>query len=117
MTDSEKDRRLLENIDRLLAGKENEITGTDEDSRTVLNTAKKLASVRKKPSKEFSANLKAELIHRLAEQERKERSDKQPFLFWELSRRTMWQGTVSALIVVAIAIIIFLISVFLNRTG
>ena len=118
MDNVEKDRNLLENLERLLAGRENEIPGPiDDDTRTALDVARKMASLREKPSKEFSANLKAQLIHQLAEQERKEQSGNTSFLFWEISHRKMWQGTIAALTLVVIVAIILLVTLLLNRAG
>ncbi len=115
---TEKDKQLLENLDRILTGREGETTKpADDDTRSALEFARKMASLREKPSKEFTANLKAELVHRLAEQEKKKSSRNQSFLAWEISRRTMWQGTVGASIVVIIIVVILLITLFLNRAG
>jgi hypothetical protein len=116
MTDkTEKDRQLLENLDRVLSGRESEITGPlDDDTRTALDFARKMASLRETPSKEFKDGLKAQLVHRLAEQAKKESSDNQVFLFWEVSRRKLWQGTIAALIVVIIVAIILVITLLLN---
>ena len=119
MTDKmEKDRQLLENLGRILTGQESEITEpVDDDTRTALDFARKMASLRGKPSKEFSARLKAQLIHQLAEQEKKNRSGNQSFLFWEIPHRTMWQGTIAATIAVIIIVVILLITLLLNRAG
>ena len=113
----EKDRQLLENLDRLLAGREKEITGpVDDYTRTLLDVARKVASLRDKPSEEFGSNLKAQLIHQLAEQEKKN-SNNQSFLFWEVSRRKMWQGTLAALIIVVITGVVLLVTLLSNRAG
>ena len=119
MKDStEKDKQLLENMDRILAGRGSEITmPMDDDTRSALEFASKMASLRETPSKEFTENLKAELVHRLAEQEKKKGSRNQSFLFWEISHRTMWQGTIAAAIIVVIIGLILLITVLLNRAG
>ena len=105
------DRELLENLEKVLAGEENQIPETlDDDTKSTLDIARKMASMREPPSEEFSKNLKAQLIHRLAEQERKERSRNQTFLFWEIPRRTMWQGTIAAAMALIIVVIILLIN-------
>ena len=116
MTDSmEKDKQLLENLDRVLAGRESEITGPmDDDTRSALDFARKMASLRETPSKEFTKNLKAQLVHQLEEQEKKEYSKNQGFLFWQIPRKTKWQGTIAALIAVIIIAIILVIVVLLN---
>ena len=119
MTDSmEKDKKLLENLDHLLAGRESETTGTmDDDTRTALDFARKMASLRETPSKEFSENLKAQLVHRLEEQEKNDRSVNQTLLFWGVPRRKLWQGTIAALIVVIIVAVILLIVLLINQPG
>lgn len=112
----EKDKQSLENLDRILKGRESEIKEpVDDDARSALVFARKMASLREKPSKEFGANLKAQLIHQLAEQEKKEHSRNQPFLFWEILRPTRWQGTIGALIALIIVAVILLIVFLLNR--
>ena len=116
MTDNtEKDRQLLENLERVLEGRESEITEPlDDDTRTALDFTRKMAYLREKPSKEFTENLKAQLAHRLAEQEKKEFSGNQTLLFWGIPRRKLWQGTLAALITVIIVAIILLIILLLN---
>ena len=114
----EKDERLLNNLDRVLKGNDSEIDKPlDEDERTAIEFARKMASLRGKPSEEFSADLKVQLVHRLAEQKKREHSSAQSFMLWgiEIPRRTMWQGTIAAGVVVIITIIILLITIFLNR--
>ena len=114
----QKDRQLLENLDRVLADQESEISESlDDDTRTALDFARKMASLRKTPSKEFKENLKAQLVHRLSEQAKKRPSDNQVFLLWEVPRRRLWQGTIAALIVVVIVAIILLITLVLNPTN
>jgi len=116
MTDNtEKDRELLENLDRVLEGAEDEITGPlDEDSHTALDFARKMASLREKPSEEFAENLKAQLTHRLSEQEKKEGPADQELLFWGIPRRRLWQGTIAASITVIIIAIILIITLLTN---
>ncbi len=111
----EKDRQLLENLDHILEGQESEISESlDDDTRTALDFARKMASLRETPSKEFRDNLKAQLVHRLAEQAKKESDDEQVFLLWGIPRRRLWQGTIAALIVVIIIAIILVITLILN---
>jgi hypothetical protein len=118
MNEAERDRQLLENLDRILTGRGSEIReARDDDSRTALNFARKMASLREKPSKEFRDSLKAQLIHQLAEQERKERSRGESFLLLEIRDRTMWRWTVAAAITVVIAAAALLASILLNRSG
>jgi hypothetical protein len=112
---SHKDKKLLDNLDRILEGREDEVNdATDEDTRSATEFARKMASIREEPSGEFSENLKAELIHRLAEQESKQKPSDQELLFWGIPRRTFWQGTIAALIAFIIIAIIFIIILLLD---
>jgi hypothetical protein len=111
----DKDRELLDNLDRILEGYGEEVTKpSDEDTRSAMEFARKMASMREKPSDEFSENLKADLIHRLAEQENKRESRDQELLFWGIPRRKLWQGTLAALITFIIIAIIFIIILLLD---
>jgi hypothetical protein len=107
----ERDKQLMENLDRVLAGKDDKIPEPlDEDTRSALEFVRKMKSLKEAPSKEFAKNLKAQLVHRLAEEEKKESSKNQELLFWGIPRRKLWQGTIAAAIVVIIAAIILLIT-------
>ena len=111
----DKDRELLDNLDRILEGREDEVPeSADEDTRSATEFARKIASMREKPSGEFAENLKAELVHRLAEQENKQESSDQELMFWGITRRTFWQGTIAALITFIIIAIIFIIVLLLD---
>ena len=113
---TEENREFLENLDKVLKGREDEITGQmDDDTRSVLDFARKIASLRETPSGEFAENLKAQLIHQLAEQRKKDSINNISFLFWEIPRKTMWQGTIAALILVIITAIILVITLVLNK--
>ena len=79
-----------------------------------LEFARKMASLRETPSEEFKDNLKAQLVHQLAEQAKKESSSEQVFLLWGVPRRRLWQGTIAALIVVIIVAIILVITLLIN---
>ncbi len=112
---NDKDRELLDNLDLILEGHDDEVTEpSDEDTRSATEFARKMASMREKPSGEFAENLKAELIHRLAEQETKRESSDQELLFWGIPRRKLWQGTIAALITFIIIAIIFIIILLLD---
>ncbi|UCC17506.1 MAG: hypothetical protein JSU58_02875 [Dehalococcoidales bacterium] len=112
---NDKDRELLENLDRILEGREDEVSEfTDEDTRSSTEFARKMASIREEPSGEFAENLKADLIHRLAEQENKQKSSDQELMFWGIPRRTFWQGTIAALITFIIIAIILIIILLLD---
>lgn len=113
MKDNNKDRELLDNLERILQG--DEITESeDDDTRSATEFVRKMASMREKPSSEFAENLKVELIHRLAEQENKQESSDHELLFWGIPRRTFWQGTIAALITFIIIGIIFVIVLLLD---
>jgi hypothetical protein len=112
---SHKDKELLDNLDRILEGREDEVPeSTDEDTRSATEFVRKMASMRDKPSDEFAENLKADLIHRLGEQESKQKPSDQELLFWGIPRRTFWQGTIAALITFIIIAIIFIIILLLD---
>lgn len=118
MNEAERDRQLIENLDRVLHEGESGVRGNlDDDARTALEFARKMASLREKPTKEFAADLKAQLIHQLAEQERKERSRDRSFLLWETQHRTMWQWTTAAIIALIITGVILVVTVLMNRPG
>ena len=110
-----KDRELLDNIDRILEGREDEVSeSSDEDIRSATDFTRKMASIRENPSDDFAKKLKAELTHRLTEQENKHKSSDQELLFWGIPRRTIWQGTIAALITFIIIGIIFVIILLLD---
>ncbi len=113
---TEENREFLENLDKVLKGREEEVTGQmDDDTRSALDFAQKMASLRETPSGEFAENLKAQLIHQLSEQRKKDSAKNISFLFWEIPRKTMWQGTIAALILVIITAIILVVTLVLNR--
>ena len=112
---NDKDRELLNNLDRILQGREDEVPeSTDEDTRSATELARKIASMREKPTGEFTENLKAELIHRLDEQEKGQESGDQELMFWGIPRRTFWRSTIAALITFIIIAIIFIIVILLD---
>ncbi len=112
---NDKDRELLENLDRILEGREDKVTEpSDEDIRSAMEFAQKMVSILEEPSGEFAENLKTELIHRLAEQENKHETSDQELLFWGIPRRKFWQGTIAALITFIIIAIIFIIIILLD---
>jgi hypothetical protein len=118
MGDSKKDKELIENLDRILEGRESEVTRPeDEDNRTAVEFSRKMASMRETPSDEFTKKLKTQLIHRLSEQERKHRPNDHELIFWGIPRRKLWQGTLAALITFVIVAIIFVIMLLVNRGG
>jgi len=57
----EKEKQNLEDLDRILKGKESDIKESlDDDSRSALEFARKMKELREKPSKEFVENLNGE---------------------------------------------------------
>lgn len=114
MTDSDNDKELLENLDKMLKGNDEELPGLSDDSQSAVDFARKLASMGEKPSDEFRENLKAQIVHRLAEIEKEEESADTELVFWGIRRRKLWQGTLAALITVIIVAIILAITLILN---
>jgi hypothetical protein len=112
---TEKDKQLLENIDRILAGKDAGVRPEpDQDTRTATDFARKMASLRETPSKEYKSKLKDQLTHQLNEQKQKE-GRHQSLLFWEIRNRTMWQWTIAALLAVSVTAIILAVTLLVNR--
>ena len=112
---SDKDRELLENLDKILEDRENEITDSqDNDTKSALELVRKVASLGEQPSEEFTENMKAMIVQRLAEIESKEKDDIE-LTYWGIPRRKLWQGTIAALIPVLIVLIIYIIVLLVNR--
>ncbi len=110
MDDAMKDKELLVNLEKVLEGRECEITeAEDEDARTAIDFARKMASLGEVPSKEYAENLKARIIHQLAEQEKKNRTGNTDLDYWGIPRRRKWQGTLAALILVIVLAVILLV--------
>jgi hypothetical protein len=111
---AEKEKLLLENLERILKGSQSEIPKPlDDDTRTALEFAQKMMAMREAPSEDYKNKLKAQIIQRLAEQEKKEGIQDHDISFWQLHRRTMWRATIAAAVVVVIwAIILLLTTVF-----
>ena len=69
----QKDQQLLVNIDKAAAGEKlPEESGLDKDTRAALELSREMASWPKSPSQEFKAQLKADLTHRVVEQQKKD---------------------------------------------
>ena len=108
--EEEKDKLVLKNLDRIVAGDElQDEFGLDDETRKALELTREMTAWSKSPHKEFKRTLKAQLIHQLAEREKKETSKYGGSEFWQLLHRPAWQLTVGAIIAVIIALIIFLI--------
>ncbi len=112
----ENDKELLEKLDTVLTNREADLPESDdEDTRAMLEFARKMVSLGETPSKEFADNLKASLVYRLAEEEKKDTSGNMELEYWGVHRRKMWQGTMAAVIVVSVLIVILLVILLLNR--
>jgi hypothetical protein len=110
MDDAMKDKELLAKLEKLLERREDVVPeAEDEDTRTAIDFARKMASLGGNPSKEYTENLKARIIHQLAEQEKKSRSENIDLDYWGAARRRKWQGTLAALILVIVLAVILLV--------
>jgi len=70
---------LLENLDRIVAGEKlKDDSGLDKDTKAALELSREMTSWTKSPSKEFKADLKARVVHQLAEEKKREVA-KDPF--------------------------------------
>jgi hypothetical protein len=110
------DKKILENMDRIAAGEKlPEESGLDKDTKAALEATREMTSWPKSPTKDFKAKLKAELTHRVVEQQNKESlKDGNPEARGFL-RRPRWQLTFAGAVVVVIWAIILLIVYLVNR--
>jgi hypothetical protein len=112
----QKDKQLLENIDRVASGEKlPEESGLDKDTKAALEASREMTSWSKSPSKEFKAQLKAELTHRVVEQQNREslkagNPEARGFL-----RRPAWQLTFASAVAIIILAIIMVIVWLVNR--
>ena len=112
----QKDKQLLENIDKAAAGEElPEESGLDKDMKAALEMTREMASWPKSPSKEFKAQLKAEITHRVVEQQKQDLSKRRDPEYRNFLRRPAWQMTFAGFGALIIAAIIFLIVYLLNH--
>ena len=101
------EKEFSENIDRMLAGEEVKVSaGMDDDCRTALDFAQKLARLRSVPSPSFKAELKEMLLLRLGEEEA--RAEAKRGWFWGglrrlVPRQPVWQALTALLVVVVVA--------------
>jgi Flp pilus assembly protein TadB len=111
-----KDKEILENIDRVAAGEklQNE-SGLDKDTKAALEYTREMASWSKSPSKEFKALLKADITHRVVEQQNKESLKAGNPEYRGFLRRPAWLLTFSAAVMVIVWVIIVLIVYLVNR--
>jgi hypothetical protein len=112
----QQDKQLLENIDKAAAGEElPEESGLDKDMKAALEMTREMASWPKSPSKEFKAQLKAEITHRVVEQQKQDLSKRRDPEYRNFLRRPAWQMTFAGFGALIIAAIIFLIVYLLNH--
>ena len=112
----QKDKQLLENIDKAAAGEKlTEESEMDKDTKAALEMTREMAAWPKSPSKEFKAQLKAELTHRVVEQQKRDLSKRRDPEYRNFLRRPAWQMTFAGLGALFIAAIIFLIVYLLNH--
>jgi hypothetical protein len=112
----QQDKQLLENIDKAAAGEKlTEESEMDKDTKAALEMTREMAAWPKSPSKEFKAQLKAELTHRVVEQQKRDLSKRRDPEYRNFLRRPAWQMTFAGLGALFIAAIIFLIVYLLNQ--
>jgi hypothetical protein len=112
----QQDKQLLENIDKAAAGEKlTEESEMDKDTKAALEMTREMAAWPKSPSKEFKAQLQAELTHRVVEQQKRDLSKRRDPEYRNFLRRPAWQMTFAGLGALFIAAIIFLIVYLLNH--
>ena len=112
----QKDKQLLENIDKAAAGEKlPDESGLDKDTRAVLELSREMSSWPKSPSKEFKAQLKADLTHRVVEQQKQDLSKRGDPEYRNFLRRPAWQFTIAGFGALIIAVIIWLIVYLVNH--
>ena len=112
----QQDKQLLENIDKAAAGeKPTEESEMDKDTKAALEMTREMAAWPKSPSKEFKAQLKAEITHRVVEQQKQDLLKRRDPEYRNFLRRPAWQMTFAGFGALIIAAIIFLIVYLLNH--
>jgi hypothetical protein len=112
----QQDKQLLKNIDKAAAGEKlPEESGLDKDTKAALELSREMSSWPKSPSKEFKAQLKAELTHRVVEQQKQDLSKQRDPEYRNFLRRPAWQMTFAGFGALIIAAIIWLIVYLVNR--
>ena len=112
----QQDKQLLENIDKAAAGEKlTEESEMDKDTKAALEMTREMAAWPKSPSKEFKAQLKAEITHRVVEQQKQDLLKRRDPEYRNFLRRPAWQMTFAGLGALFIAAIIFLIVYLLNH--
>ncbi len=112
----QKDKQLLENIDKAAAGEKlPEESGLDKDMKAALEMTREMAAWPKLPSKEFKAQLKADLTHRFVEQQKKDLAKRGDPEYRNFMRRPAWQFTIAGFGALIITALIWLIVYLVNR--
>jgi hypothetical protein len=112
----QQDKQLLENIDKAAAGEKlTEESGLDKETKAALELTREMAAWPKSPSKEFKAQLKADLTHRVIEQQKKALAKRGDPEYRNFLRRPAWQFTIAGIGALIIAAIIWLIVYLLNH--
>ena len=100
------EKEFSENIDQMLAGEEVEVSaGMDDDCRTALDFAQKLANFRTLPSPAFKEQLKEKLLQKLGEKEIQAKAKRNWFmegLRRLVPRQPVWQALTALLVVVVV---------------
>jgi hypothetical protein len=111
-----KDKLMLENLDRIVAGEKlKDDAQLDKETKAALELTREMTTWPKSPTKEFAADLKARVTHQVVEQKKRDAAKNGDIEYRDFLRRPAWQMTIGAAIMVIIAIIIFLVIYFLNR--
>ena len=109
----EQDRKLLENLDRILAGEETKTDETtDSDTRATMEFAQKMASIRSEPSPAFKAHLKAKLIEKMHEEGVRASQGAGLGWLWRLTRQPVWQAISVLVIIVAVSTVLWGMGIF-----
>ena len=108
-----EDRAFSENIDRLLAGESVDLgPSANDDSRTALDFAQMMVGARPTPNPRFKADLKARLLHQLADTEEKRRIAAKQSWIHRLLHQPAWQAAAAAVFLVVVVTTLWATGVF-----
>lgn len=111
--EQERDKKLLENLDRILAGEETKTDETaDSDTRATLEFAQKMASIRSEPSPAFKAHLRATLVEKMYEEGARANQGAGLGWLWRLTRQPVWQALSVFVIIVAVSAVLWGMGIF-----
>ena len=103
------EKQFLENLERILAGKDLKVSGAiDDDCRAALDFAKEMVELHVAPSTSFKAQLRERLLRRLGEQEARAPAEKRKS-FWGWLRdlwrdKPVWRTVTVTLLVALVAV-------------